>query len=84
MSTPEGSAMKEKSILFSTPMAQALLNTKPGVWPAEPVDPSKPYKWQTRRVINPQPLGKRIELALNYFTGKSNEEIEEVLEENRQ
>jgi hypothetical protein len=32
-------------------------------------------------------LGKRIELALNYFTGKSNEEIKEVLEmleENRQ
>jgi hypothetical protein len=28
-------------------------------------------------------LGKRIELALNYFTGKSNEEIEEVLEEAR-
>jgi hypothetical protein len=43
--------MKEKPILFSTPMAQALLNTKPNTWPAEPIDPSKPYKWMTRRVI---------------------------------
>jgi hypothetical protein len=43
--------MKEKPILFSTPMVQALLNTKPGVWPAEPVDPDKPYKWMTRRII---------------------------------
>jgi hypothetical protein len=43
--------MKEKPILFSTPMVQALLNTKPGVWPAEPIDPSKPYKRMTRRVV---------------------------------
>ena len=42
---------KEKPILFSTPMVQALLNTKPGVWPAEPVDPDKPFKWQTRREV---------------------------------
>ena len=40
-----------KPILFSTPMAQALLNTAPGVWPAAPIDPSKPYKSQTRRVV---------------------------------
>jgi hypothetical protein len=44
-----------KPILFNTPMAQALLNTKPDVWPAEPIDASKPFKWQTRRVIKPQP-----------------------------
>ena len=43
--------MAEKPILFSTPMIQALLNTKPGVWPAEPIDDSKPFKSQTRRAI---------------------------------
>jgi hypothetical protein len=40
-----------KPILFSTPMVKALLNTKPDVWPPEPVDGEKPFKWQTRRVI---------------------------------
>jgi hypothetical protein len=43
-------------------MVQAILNTKPGVWPAEPVDPEKPYKWQTRRVIKPQPQRVKIEI----------------------
>ena len=42
--------MNEKPILFSTPMVRVLLNTKPGVWPAEPIDDSKPYKSQTRRI----------------------------------
>lgn len=45
---------KEKPIIFSTPMVQAILNTKPGVWPAEPVDETKPYKWMTRRAIKPR------------------------------
>jgi hypothetical protein len=36
-------------------MVQALLNTKIGIWPAEPIDASKPCKSQTRRVIKPQP-----------------------------
>ena len=45
-----------KPIIFSSPMAKALLNTKPGVWPAEPIDASKPCKSQTRRVMKPQPL----------------------------
>ena len=46
--------MKEKPIIFSTEMAKALLNTKPDVWPAEPIDDSKPFKSQTRRVIKPR------------------------------
>ena len=46
---------KEKPIIFSTPMVQALLNTKPGVWPPEPIDEGKPFKSQTRRAIKPQP-----------------------------
>jgi len=44
-----------KPIISSTLMLKALLNTKPGVWPAEPIDASKPCKSQTRRVIKPQP-----------------------------
>jgi hypothetical protein len=32
-------------------MVQALLNTKPCSWPAEPIDPSKPYKWITREAV---------------------------------
>jgi hypothetical protein len=47
--------MSEKGIIFSTPMVQAILNTKPGTNPAEPIDPSKPYKCMTRRVLVPQP-----------------------------
>ena len=44
-----------KPMLFSTPMVQALLNTKPDAWPAEAIDASKPCKSQTRRVIKPIP-----------------------------
>ena len=47
--------LEMKPILFGAPMVQALLNTKPGVWPAEPIDESKPFKSQTRRVMKPQP-----------------------------
>jgi hypothetical protein len=46
--------MSEKPIIFSTPMAQALLNTKSGIWPAEPIDPDRPYKRMTRRVVKPR------------------------------
>jgi hypothetical protein len=42
--------MSEKGIIFSTPIIPALLNTKPGTWPAEPIDPFKPFKWMDRRV----------------------------------
>jgi hypothetical protein len=46
--------MKEKPIIFSGPMVKALLNTQPNIWPAEAVDPGKPYKRMTRRVIKPR------------------------------
>jgi hypothetical protein len=42
--------MADKGVLFKPEMVRALLNTKVGSWPAEPIDPSKPYKWQTRRI----------------------------------
>jgi hypothetical protein len=48
---------KVKSIIFNTPMVQAVLNTKPGVWPAEPIDPVRPYKCMTRRIIELQTEG---------------------------
>ena len=45
-----------KSLYFQHPMVQALLNTKPGTWPAEPIDSRKPCKSQTRMVMKPQPI----------------------------
>ena len=42
-----------KPIIFSTNDVQALLNTKPGTWPAEPIDSGKPFKSQTRRILEP-------------------------------
>jgi hypothetical protein len=62
--------MKEKPIIFSTPMVQALLNTKPNIWPEEAIDPSKPFKWMTRRVIKPQPVEVSEFLAWQQETGK--------------
>lgn len=47
--------MRPYGIQFKDEMVRALLNTRAGVWPAEPIDPSKPWKWQTRRVIKKQP-----------------------------
>lgn len=44
--------MKEQRIIFSGLMVRPILNCKPGVWPVEPIDPSNPFKWQTRRLIN--------------------------------
>lgn len=48
--------MKQTPLLFSAPMMRANLNTKPGVWPAEPIDPTKPYKSQSRRPIEFNPI----------------------------
>jgi hypothetical protein len=50
------SMKKEKPIIFSTPMVKAIQNTKPGVWPPEPIDPKKEFKSMTRRIITPQPI----------------------------
>src|SRR5438067_8749878 len=46
---------KECGIMFKSHMVRAIQNTKIDVWPAEPIDANLPFKWQTRRVINPQP-----------------------------
>jgi hypothetical protein len=43
--------IKEKPIIFSGPSIPAIQNLKPDVWPAEPIDPGKPWKWQTRRIV---------------------------------
>ncbi|MDR0472174.1 MAG: hypothetical protein LBH43_00640 [Treponema sp.] len=61
--------MKEKPVIFSTPMVQALLNTKPGIRPAEAVDPDKPFKSMTRRVVKPQPEGKVLKTFSSYRYG---------------
>ena len=61
-----------KPILFSTPMVQALLNIKPGTWPAEPIDSSRPCKSQTRRVVEDPPC--RLEAQSRYrYDGMCNE-----------
>lgn len=44
-----------KGIAFCDQMSLAILNTKPDVWPAQAVDPGKPFKSQTRRRIKNQP-----------------------------
>ena len=53
-----------KPILFSTQDVKALLNTKPGTWPAEPIDPGRPCKSQTRRVVKDPPC--RLEAQSSY------------------
>lgn len=42
---------KMKPIIFSGPSIPVIQNLKPGTWPPEPIDPGKPFKWQTRRVV---------------------------------
>jgi hypothetical protein len=43
--------MSAKVMRFRSDMIPALLNTAPG-WPPRPIDPSLPYKWQTRRIFS--------------------------------
>jgi len=47
--------MKEHGLLYKADMVRAYRNTKPGIWPPEPIDPSEPFKGQTRRLVKPQP-----------------------------
>lgn len=49
-----------KPILMAPRMAIALRNTKIDSWPEEPIDQTKPYKWQTRRAMNPQPYQRGV------------------------
>jgi hypothetical protein len=44
-----------KGMILSAAEVRALLNTRPDVWPPEPIDPAKPYKGVTRRIVKPQP-----------------------------
>lgn len=46
---------KEHGLLFKAPMILALKNTAEDVWPAVAVDAALPWKWQTRRLMDPQP-----------------------------
>ena len=41
--------------MFKDEMVRAVLNTRPGTWPPEPIDPSRPFKWVTRRLFRRQP-----------------------------
>ena len=70
---------KEKPIIFSTPMVQAILNTKPGVWPAEAIDPAKPFKSMTRRVMKPQPINNNGEKILSMRSLESRYAVGDIL-----
>jgi hypothetical protein len=41
-------AVREHPLILTGPQVRALLNTRPGTWPAEPIDPARPFKWQHR------------------------------------
>ena len=40
---------------MTTEMTRAILNTRVGSWPPAPIDPEKPTKGRTMRVMKPQP-----------------------------
>ena len=58
-----------KPIIFSTNGVKALLNTKPGTWPAEPINSSRPCKSQTRQVLKPRYRHKNGETGFEVSTG---------------
>jgi hypothetical protein len=68
--------MKEHGALFRAEMILALLNTKVGSWPAEPINPELPFKWQTRRLADFVPIEPGLNLTAsslslgNPFTGQ--------------
>jgi len=47
-----------KSIGMCDEIVRAFRNCQPGVWPAQPIDAGKPFKWQMRQIIKPQPNWK--------------------------
>ena len=57
--------MKEHPILFRGEMIRALLNTKVGSWPPEPIslNPGLPFKWQTRRPVKWVPIEPGLNLS---------------------
>lgn len=57
--------MKEYPILFKGEMVRAIRNTKRRVWPVEPMDWGRPFKWQTRRIMKPQPDGRLYDPSPN-------------------
>ncbi|GMO29468.1 MAG: hypothetical protein Ta2B_10430 [Termitinemataceae bacterium] len=60
--------MKEKSIIFSTEMVQALLNTKPNTYPPEPIDARKPCNGMTRRAVECKGCADCLtEFSLNFI-----------------
>lgn len=71
--------MKERPILWSAPLVRAHLNTKPGTYPGEPIDPAWPAKWQTRRVMKKQPRATVVldkATAVATFAGPRGERID--------
>lgn len=56
--------MATKGLSFVDWCVRALQNTRPDVWPAEPIDASKASKWQTRRLVKPQPEWREDEASL--------------------
>ncbi len=47
--------MKSHPLIFQAWGIRAIRNVVPGSWPAVAIDPSKPIKTMTRRVMKPQP-----------------------------
>lgn len=40
-----------QALRFAPESIRGLLNVRVGTWPPEPIDPAKPCKWQTRRLV---------------------------------
>lgn len=47
--------MKHLPLLCAASVVRNFLNSKVGAWPAEAIDPSKPFQWQDRRPLKEQP-----------------------------
>jgi hypothetical protein len=60
--------VKERGIIFQGWGVRAIRNMKPGVWPAEAIDPALPIKWQTRRVVKWKPYEPTTNLRFGGLT----------------